>query len=680
MKLMGKWILIFLTIVAITTCFAMIAVPSAYADAKVVVEANEKEDLISSIKTYWNEIINLLPKQSVKKLRKINKGSKKLAEKAKDVKVIDGGTSITLETAKLRKAKKTGDAAVSVASTADITDKDLNKYTDTVSRCPDTNCKNHKGVGPEIKVCGLHKDGLKLEDVDQIDLLTEEVEKEEALKTFSDNPYKKELIEEFSTQGEKLTLYQSGSFIDLCRGGHTENPSKDIDPGAFTLSHLAGAYWRGDEKNTMLTRIYGLAFATKKELDDYLVLQEEAKKRDHRKIGQEQKLFFIDEMVGKGLVMWLPNGNTMKSEIEKFAIESENNGGYKRVSTPHIAKEELFLTSGHLPYYKEDMYPSMEMDDGAYYLRAMNCPHHHRIYLHEPKSYKDLPIRYAEYGMVYRNERSGTLAGLLRVRGLDMNDAHIYCMKEQIKDEFKSVMELTMKYFETFGLSDYWFRLSKWDPNRKDKYFDEPESWEYCQDTIRTVLEEMGVKFTEVEDEAAFYGPKVDVQFKSVVGREESMSTIQLDFIAKERFNLTYTDEKGIKNNDVFVIHRAPLSTHERFMAFLIEHYGGAFPLWLSPIQVKILPISEKQKQYGDETYTMLHENGIRAELDDSDETLGKKIRNAKLEKIPYFLVIGDKEVESKTVTLESRDEEKSESMSVDDLLDKLNDEIEEMK
>jgi threonyl-tRNA synthetase len=503
-----------------------------------------------------------------------------------------------------------------------------------------------------------------------------EVTKEDALKEFKGNPYKKELIEEFSSEGKLLTIYQSGEYRDLCGGGHIED-IKEINLDAFKLTHLAGAYWRGDEKNIMLTRIYGVAFSTKEELDEHLAMLEEAKKRDHRKIGQDQELFFIDDVVGKGLVMWLPKGQIIKSEIEKFALESEKKGGYMQVSTPHIAKEELFRTSGHIPYYEEDMYPGMEMDDGKYFLRGMNCPHHHRLYLHSPKSYREFPIRYSEYGMVYRNERSGTLAGLLRVRGLDMNDAHIYCRKDQIKDEFKRVMELTMMYFKTFGLEDYWFRLSKWDPTRKTKYFDEPESWEYSEGVIREVLDEMKVKYTEVADEAAFYGPKVDVQFKSAIGREESMSTIQLDFIAKERFGLSYTDKDGKEAKDVFVIHRAPLSTHERFMAFLIEHFAGAFPLWLSPVQVTVLPIAEAHKDYAKEVANSLEKSGIRVELDENDESLGKKIRKVKLQKTPHFLVLGDEEVKNKKVTLEHRDESPKEVLTLNELTEKLMSEIE---
>jgi len=507
-----------------------------------------------------------------------------------------------------------------------------------------------------------------------------EVSAGQAKEMFKDNRYKLEIICELEEKGEVITVYTVGSgkseFTDLCRGGHVENPGAEISADSFKLTTIAGAYWRGSEKNAMLTRIYGLAFADALELTDYETKLAAAKERDHRKIGQEMELFFIDEMVGKGLAMWLPKGNIIKSEIENFAIESEKKAGYQRVSTPHIAKEELFLTSGHLPYYKEDMYPGMEMDDGTYYLKAMNCPHHHRIFQHGAKSYRDFPIRLAEYGMVYRNERSGTLAGLLRVRGLDMNDAHIYCRKDQIKDEFKAVMQLTMNYFQAFGLTDYWFRLSKWDPNRQEKYFNEPDSWEHSEGVIREVLEEMKVKFVEVDDEAAFYGPKVDVQFKSVIGREESMSTIQLDFIAKERFGLTYTGEDGAKCNDVFVIHRAPLSTHERFMAFLIEHYGGHFPLWLAPEQIRVVPVAEIHNSYAEGIYKELKAIGIRVSFDDSKDSMGKKIRNAKKDRLPYFIVIGDKEIAAKNITLERRNGE-SKQMSMSELGNHLLTEIE---
>lgn len=502
-----------------------------------------------------------------------------------------------------------------------------------------------------------------------------ELTAEEAKKEYPGNEYKHELIDEFTADGSKVSFYKSGAYWDLCKGGHVESPAKEIAPDSFKLDRVAGAYWRGNEKNKMLTRIYALAFDTKEELDTHIAMREEAKKRDHRKIGQEQGLFFIDETVGKGLVLWKPNGTIIRDEVETLARETEKQYGYVRVVTPHLAKEELFLKSGHLPYYKDGMYPPMEMDDGTYYLKAMNCPHHHTIYLDDKHSYRDLPLRMAEYGTVYRNELSGTLAGLLRVRGLAMNDAHIYCRKDQIKEEFKKSLEMTMYYFKIFGLEDYWFRLSKWDPERKDKYIDEPENWNYSEGVIREVLDEMKVKYVEVDDEAAFYGPKVDIQFKSVIGRTESMSTIQLDFAAKKRFGLTYTDNEGRENNEVFVIHRAPLSTHERFMAFLIEHYAGVWPLWLSPVQVKILPVSEKHVSYGAEVLATLKEAGIRVEMDDANESLGKKIRNAKKEKVPYLLVLGDKEVEAKTVTLENRTESEG-AMPLSDVTERLKKEI----
>lgn len=495
----------------------------------------------------------------------------------------------------------------------------------------------------------------------------EEVTKAEALKRYADNPYKQELINEFAEEGKTLSFYQAGEFSDLCRGGHVDQPSKELKH--FKLLSVAGAYWRGDENNTMLTRVYGTAFPSAEELKAHLEMLEEAKKRDHRKLGQELELFFIDEMVGKGLIMWLPKGNIVKEEVEGLARELEAAQGYQRVATPHIAKQELFETSGHLPYYQDSMYPGMEMDDGTYFLKAMNCPHHHRMYGHQPRSYRDLPMRLAEYGTVYRNELSGTLAGLLRVRGLCMNDAHIYCTKDQIKDEFKAVMELTQAYFDIFGLENYWFRLSKWDPAHTDKYINQPDNWQFAEQVLREVLQEMKVPFEEADDEAAFYGPKVDVQFKSVIGREETMSTIQLDFMAKDRFGLEYIDDNGQKNNQVFVIHRAPLSTHERFMAFLIEHYAGAFPAWLAPIQAKVLPIADRHADFGAQVVEQLKAAGLRAELDDRSETLGNKIRQAQGQKIPYMLVVGDQEVEAGSVAVRKRSGKKQDVMSVKDFV-----------
>lgn len=497
-----------------------------------------------------------------------------------------------------------------------------------------------------------------------------EVSPEEARERFAGNEYKLELIDEIVAKGEAISLYKSGEFVDLCRGGHVEDPAETIKH--FKLLSVAGAYWRGDEKNTMLTRIYGTAFFSQAELDEYLTQREEAKLRDHRKLGAELELYFIDETVGKGLVMWLPKGTILRDEIEKLAKEKEQKAGYERVASPHIAREELYLKSGHLPYYKDSMFPPMVMDDGTYYLKAMNCPHHHQMYLHKPRSYRELPVRFAEYGTCYRNELSGTLAGLLRVRGMTMNDAHIYLRRDQIKAEFASVIHLVQEYFSIFGMENYWFRLSKWDPSHTEKYFNEPASWEYCEQVLREVLVEEKVEFVEASDEAAFYGPKVDIQFKSVIGREETMSTIQLDFAAKERFNLTYTDDQGAANNEVFVIHRAPLSVHERFLAFLIEHYAGKFPVWLSPVQVKVLPITDAQNEYAQSVVTALRAAGVRVELDDRGERLNAKIRLAQQEKVPYMLVVGGKEAEAGTVAVRSRDTGAQEVLSLTDFVAKV--------
>lgn len=504
-----------------------------------------------------------------------------------------------------------------------------------------------------------------------------EVSLEEARELFKDNPYKIELAEEFAQAGSTLQTNNPGDFLDLCKMGHVDNPSEELKH--FKLLSIAGAYWRGDEKNKMLTRIYGTAFSSQEELDAHLQMLEEAKLRDHRTIGRNLELFFIDDMVGKGLIMWLPKGNIVKEEIEKYAKEIEAKAGYQRVTTPHIAKKELFLTSGHLPYYEEDMFPGMEMDDGTYYLKAMNCPHHHRIYQHVPRSYRDLPLRLAEYGSVYRNELSGTLAGLLRVRGLTMNDAHIYCRKDQIKEEFKNVMHMVMDYFNVFGFNNYWFRLSKWDSNHKDKYIDQPENWEYTEGILRELLSEMNVPFVEAENEAAFYGPKVDVQFKSAIGREETMSTIQLDFMAKDRFGLTYSDENGADNKDVFVIHRAPLSVHERFMAFLVELYAGNFPLWLAPVQVAVLPVSEKHNEYAARVQQEFVNAGIRVEMDDDNKTLPAKIRSWTLQKVPYMCIIGDKEVQSEglSVAVRTRSGHDQGIVKVTSLIDQLHQDIE---
>ncbi|MBI4078741.1 MAG: threonine--tRNA ligase [Candidatus Levybacteria bacterium] len=479
------------------------------------------------------------------------------------------------------------------------------------------------------------------------------VSAKEANELFAENPYKLELIEELASKGDALRIYKAGDFDDLCRGGHSENPANEI--GAFKLLTIAGAYWRGSEKNPMLTRIYGTTFPTKKELDEHLTMLEEAKKRDHRKLGKELGIFTTDDLVGPGLILWLPKGTIIREEIETFAKKTEKQYGYKRVATPHIAKKELFETSGHLPYYADSMFPPMRLDDGDYYLKAMNCPMTHLIFKHTPRSYRDLPLRFAEYGTVYRHELSGTLAGLLRVRGMSTNDAHIYCTREQIKEEFLKVMELHKYYYDIFGIKEYWMRLSLHDPNKKGKYFDNPKLWEFTEQSLREAMRESGLPFEEAIGEAAFYGPKVDFQIKSVIGREETASTNQLDFIASERFGLKYVDSNG-QEKPVFVIHRAPLGTHERFVAFLLEHYAGKFPVWLSPVQVVVIPIANRHQEAARKANEELQKANIRSEVDDRAESMQAKIRQATLQKVSYMGIIGDKEVQSGGLSIRTRE------------------------
>jgi threonyl-tRNA synthetase len=402
----------------------------------------------------------------------------------------------------------------------------------------------------------------------------------------------------------------------------------------------------------MLTRVYGVSFPNQKELDEHLLMLEEAKKRDHRKLGKELGIFTFDDDIGPGLPLWLPNGTIVIDELEKLAKETEEDAGYKRVVTPHIAKENLYLTSGHLPYYAESMYPPMELEGVKYYLKAMNCPHHHKIFDAEPKSYKDLPLRLAEYGTCYRYEQSGELFGLMRVRCLHMNDAHIYCSREQFAQEFRAVNDMYLKYFKIFGIEKYVMRLSLHEPSKLgQKYINEPELWLETESMVREVLQESDIPFVEVPDEGAFYGPKIDVQIWSTIGREFTLATNQVDFAQGRRFKLSYTN-KDNQPEVPLIIHRAPLGTHERFIGFLLEHYAGKFPLWLSPVQVKILPISDRFMEHAQKTLSRLKKAGIRAEIDDRNEKIGKKIRDTELMKVPYMFVIGEKEVEADAVSV----------------------------
>ena len=479
--------------------------------------------------------------------------------------------------------------------------------------------------------------------------LRKEISKKDAVKYFDEkgDEYKLDLLQNL-TDGE-ITIYTQGEFTDLCRGPHIPNTGLIK---AIKLTSIAGAYWKGNEQNKMLTRVYGITFPNQKELDEYLLMLEEAKKRDHRKLGKELSIFTMDEDIGPGLVLWMPNGTIIIEELEKLAKETEEAAGYKRVVTPHIAKENLYITSGHLPYYQESMFPPMELDGTKYYLKAMNCPHHHKIYSAEQKSYKDLPYRLAEYGTCYRYEQSGELFGLMRVRCLHMNDAHIYCTKEQFADEFKAVNEMYLKYFNIFGIDKFVMRLSLHDPAKLgQKYINEPELWLETEEMVRQVLKETGTPYIEVQDEGAFYGPKIDVQIWSTIGREFTLATNQVDFAQGRRFKLEFTNKDNTAETPL-IIHRAPLGTHERFIGFLLEHYAGKFPVWLAPLQVKILPISDKFIDFAQSVQKQLRKAGIRVEIDDRQEKIGRKIRDTELLRVPYMLVLGEKEMNNNQLSV----------------------------
>jgi len=474
------------------------------------------------------------------------------------------------------------------------------------------------------------------------DYIRKEMSKAEAVAYFTEkgDEYKLDLLS--GLEDGTITFYTQGGFTDLCRGPHIPNTSVIK---AIKITNIAGAFWKGDEKNKMLTRVYGVTFPNQKELDEYLLLLEEAKKRDHRKLGKELGIYTMDDDVGPGLPLWMPNGTIIIEELERLAKETEEAAGYKRVVTPHIAKESMYITSGHLPYYQDSMFPPMELDGTKYYLKAMNCPHHHKIFDAEPKSYKDMPLRLAEYGTCYRYEQSGELFGLMRVRCLHMNDAHIYCTKEQFAQEFRAVNDMYLKYFNIFGIDKYVMRLSLHDPSKLgQKYINEPQLWLETEQMVREVLIETGTPFVEVQDEGAFYGPKIDVQIWSIIGREFTLATNQVDFAQGKRFKLSFTN-KDNEPETPLIIHRAPLGTHERFIGFLLEHYAGKFPVWLAPLQAKILPISDKFMPYAQEVLAELRKAGVRAEIDDRNEKIGKKIRDTELMKVPYMLVIGEKEM-----------------------------------
>ncbi len=504
-----------------------------------------------------------------------------------------------------------------------------------------------------------------------------EVSEKDARDRFKNNEYKLELIGEIVGKGEPITLYSSAGFTDLCRGGHSEYPAKDIAGDAFTLERIAGAYWRGDEKNPMLTRIYGLAFETKEDLEAYRLQQEEAKKRDHRKIAREQGLLVFSDLVGSGMPLFTPKGNVIRSEIVNFSRELNNELGFGEVHTPNINKGELFKISGHYDKYKEDMLQvrSQYVEDEMF-LKPMNCPQHTQIYAAVPRSYRDLPIRYSDFAVLYRDERPGELSGLTRLRAFAQDDGHIFCREDQVESEIANVLSAIQKALTTYRIN-YWMRLSLRDPAKTEKYLGTDETWEKSQTIMRKLLVDKNIEHKEVEGEAAFYGPKIDIMAVDAIGREWQISTIQLDFNQPARFELEYTAEDGTKKTPT-MIHRALVGSPDRFMGILTEHYAGAFPTWLSPVQVRVLPVSEKHTDYAADVLAVLKTAGVRAEVDNANESLGKKIRGGKQEKIPYLIVVGDKEAESKMIAPDSRDNGKLEELSLPDFITRLQKEIQE--
>ncbi|MBU4361000.1 threonine--tRNA ligase [Patescibacteria group bacterium] len=514
----------------------------------------------------------------------------------------------------------------------------------------------------------IEKEMQKIIDTN-LPITKQEISIDEARELFKNNPYKQEWLNEIENRGEKVSIYKTGEyFTDICAGPHIESTGKI---GAFKLTKLAGAYWRGNEKNKMLTRIYGTAFENKNELKKYLKMLEEAEKRDHRKIGAEQELFMIDDVVGQGLVLWMPNGAILKQQIENFVLSEYQKRGYKLVVTPHIASYKLFEQSGHLSFYKEGMYSPMDIEGVDYYIKPMNCPFHVKIYKHTPKSYRDLPIRYTELGTVYRYERSGTLQGLSRVRGFTQDDAHIICTPEQLTDELAGVIELTKFILNTFGFDKFKVYLSVRDPQNKTKYLGNDKAWNQAEEGLKKALEISGWDYETDEGEAVFYGPKIDVKAFDAIGREWQISTLQLDFNLTEKFDMNYTDKDGSKKQP-FMLHRALLGSTERFTSLLIEHYAGAFPLWLSPTQIVIISVSESHREHCQKLADELKEQNFRVEVWDEDETVGNKIRKAIQQKIPYMLVIGDKEINSNNLHVRKRNSDKITEINKQEFFDNV--------
>lgn len=502
---------------------------------------------------------------------------------------------------------------------------------------------------------------------ENIEIVRKEVSRADAVQLFKEagDPYKLELIEAIPDE-ETVTIYEQGDFFDLCRGVHVPSTGKIKE---FKLLSIAGAYWRGDSNNKMLQRVYGTAFFKKEDLAEHLRLLEEAKERDHRKIGKELSLFTTNQLVGQGLPLWLPKGATIRRVIERYIVDKEQRLGYDHVYTPVMGSVDLYKTSGHWDHYHEDMFPVMEMENEQLVLRPMNCPHHMMVYKNTIHSYRELPIRIAELGLMHRYEMSGALAGLQRVRGMTLNDAHIFVRPDQIKDEFKRVVNLVLNVYKDFNITDYSFRLSYRDPQDTEKYFNDDAMWEKAQSMLKEAMDDLGLDYFEAEGEAAFYGPKLDVQVKTALGKDETLSTVQLDFLLPERFDLTYVGEDGKQHRPV-VIHRGVVSTMERFVAFLIEEYKGAFPTWLAPVQVQVIPVSPGAHfDYAKQVQEQLQNEGFRVELDGRDEKIGYKIREAQMQKIPYMLVVGDKEVENNAVNVRKYGEQNSETKPFADFL-----------